>query len=198
MRIIFISPNRLLHEQWSKAFSSKEEIINIYNEYSISEFEFKSSDICLLDFDNNEEYLNLLLKTKVFCLSSKLDEKKGFILLKKGVKAYGNTYMTPLNLSDAIKLIKSGKVWVYPELMNFILENTTLKQKESNLDIESLSSRENQVGRLVAKGLNNIEISKNLDISERTVKAHIASCFKKLDVKDRVQLGLRLKDYYNL
>ena len=45
----------------------------------------------------------------------------------------------------------------------------------------------------VAKGATNKEVARALDITERTVKAHLGSAFGKLGVRDRLQLVLRLK-----
>lgn len=196
MRIIMISPNRLLHNQWNKALSRDVEIRNLYFEEEIASFDYKEKDIVLLDYDNLSSFLIRILKAKVMCLSSQLDNVKGFRLLKEGVKGYGNTYMTPLNLKEAIKVIKSDKVWIYPELMSFIIEHSTLSTaSKQDTKINELSTREFDVSKLVSRGLTNKQIANELDITERTVKAHISAVFAKFDIKDRVTLGIRMKDY---
>ena len=48
------------------------------------------------------------------------------------------------------------------------------------------------MAQAVARGLSNKEIAEKLFISERTVKAHLGATFEKLQVRDRVQLVLRL------
>ena len=55
-----------------------------------------------------------------------------------------------------------------------------------------LSDREAQVAKFVAQGANNREIAQALQISERTVKAHLSAIFEKLGVRDRLQLSLRV------
>lgn len=196
MRVVCISPNRLLHNQWDKAIEINSKIFNLYNEKDIEEFEFLSSDIVLFDYDNCEEYLKVFINTKVICLSSKLDKRKGFKLLKDGVKAYGNNYMTPMNLKEAIKTVNNDKVWIYPELMSFIIENSTLNNlPKGDSKINDLSSRELEVSSLVAKGFTNNDIANELSITQRTVKAHISATFSKLDIKDRVTLGIKIKEY---
>jgi DNA-binding CsgD family transcriptional regulator len=57
-------------------------------------------------------------------------------------------------------------------------------------ELESLSAREADVLQLLGEGLNNRDISKRLDITERTVKAHITSLLGKLRLESRLQAGL--------
>lgn len=56
--------------------------------------------------------------------------------------------------------------------------------------INSLTNRERDVLRAIAKGMSNKEIGSTLDISERTVKNHVSNVFKKIDVMDRTQAAL--------
>lgn len=53
--------------------------------------------------------------------------------------------------------------------------------------IESLSPRERTLLEALSKGLTNRELSKELEISENTVKFHLSNLFEKLDVKNRAQ-----------
>jgi DNA-binding NarL/FixJ family response regulator len=56
-----------------------------------------------------------------------------------------------------------------------------------------LTGKERQVAELVAQGMTNKEVAKLLDISDRTVKAHLTVAFEKLQVRDRIHLALLLK-----
>jgi DNA-binding NarL/FixJ family response regulator len=55
--------------------------------------------------------------------------------------------------------------------------------------LTELTSREQQVMRLIAKGLSNSEIGRQLDISEATVKVHLSHIFLKLGVRNRTALA---------
>ena len=54
----------------------------------------------------------------------------------------------------------------------------------------SLTEREREVAIAVAQGASNKEIARQLDITERTIKAHVGAILEKLGVRDRLQLSL--------
>jgi DNA-binding NarL/FixJ family response regulator len=58
-----------------------------------------------------------------------------------------------------------------------------------------LSAREREVLALVAEGLPNKQIARRLDISEKTVKAHLTSVFQQIGVTDRTQAALWARQY---
>lgn len=69
----------------------------------------------------------------------------------------------------------------------------TFEQKfEKMVGEKQLTPREVEIFRLLSKGLSNKEISENIQTSERTVKAHISSIFKKFEVSSRAELLSRL------
>ncbi|NOR39726.1 MAG: hypothetical protein GQ537_00785 [Gammaproteobacteria bacterium] len=59
-----------------------------------------------------------------------------------------------------------------------------------NESIAHLTPRELEVAQMVHLGGNNKLIARELDISERTVKAHLSAIFRKLDVENRLHLAL--------
>lgn len=66
-------------------------------------------------------------------------------------------------------------------------ETDSFPAAETN-PLSCLTRRELEIARLINKGCSNKAVAKELDITERTVKAHLSSIFEKLDVKDRLQL----------
>jgi DNA-binding NarL/FixJ family response regulator len=61
-------------------------------------------------------------------------------------------------------------------------------------ELNELTSRELMVAEQIARGATNREIAATLEMSERTVKAHLSAIFKKLGVRDRVQLALAMNN----
>ena len=56
--------------------------------------------------------------------------------------------------------------------------------------LESLTKRECEIANLVAQGQSNLEVAANLDIAERTVKAHLSSIYEKTKTGSRLNLAL--------
>ncbi len=61
--------------------------------------------------------------------------------------------------------------------------------------LSCLTRRELEIAQLINKGCSNKAVAKELDIAERTVKAHLSSIFEKLDVKDRLQLVILMSGH---
>ena len=92
-------------------------------------------------------------------------------------------------LKKAISHAVRGETYIQQSMIPLInsrmLERDIEKEK-----INLLTRRELEVLKLLSVGLYNKEIGKKLDISERTVKNHISSIFKKIDVTDRTQAAV--------
>lgn len=117
--------------------------------------------------------------------------------LEAGAAGCCNTHAAPEVLQQVAVVAENGGLWVGRTLMRHVLASTQriLAQKESLPEADwtsLLSEREIAVARLVAQGASNKEVAHRLDIVERTVKAHLTAIFEKLQVRDRLQLSLRI------
>ena len=90
-------------------------------------------------------------------------------------------------LKKAIYAINGGESYIEPSLTPYFNKKLE-KKKEKRID--SLSKREIQVLELIAEGNFNKEIAQKLFISEKTVKNHVSSIFKKINVSDRTQAAI--------
>jgi DNA-binding NarL/FixJ family response regulator len=87
-------------------------------------------------------------------------------------------------LVEAVRTVRDGQVWLPPALQS------ELTARLAEPDAKALTSREREIVRLVALGLQNPEIARRLAISDVTVKTHLNNVFHKLEVRDRVGLTL--------
>ena len=145
-----------------------------------------SRNIFLFYIDNVSNLLNIIALVEVPRLAH------GTLMVKKGCKSYIGKKTSKIIVKEVLKTVQEGNVWLYPELMNYIIKNITV-DTEKQIDkkkLSVLSSKELEVAQLVAKGDSNKEISKQLDIQLVTVKKHIGNIFTKLKVKDRVSLAI--------
>jgi DNA-binding NarL/FixJ family response regulator len=92
----------------------------------------------------------------------------------------------PSQLVAAVRTIILGEALLAPTSTRRLIEQATRRVAPSPL-LASLSSREADVLRLLARGLSNSEIAEELFVEPSTVKTHVASVLAKLGVRDRVQ-----------
>lgn len=92
-------------------------------------------------------------------------------------------------LKKAIFTITDGKTYIQPNLIP-LLQHTMKKRNMDKTKLDSLTEREAELLKMISIGMNNKDIAEKLMISERTVKNHLSSVFKKLDVTDRTQAAV--------
>jgi len=117
-----------------------------------------------------------------------------FEMIRNGASAYLLKDISPEQLIHTILGVARGESFISPRLMARVFEEfSRLSAPEGTgggRDSRSLTARELQVLRLVARGESNRGIAEKLFISEKTVKNHMYSIFRKLDVTDRTQAAL--------
>jgi two-component system response regulator NreC len=115
-------------------------------------------------------------------------------LLKEVIRAGAAGYIIKRAVEDelihAIRVVARGDMYVHPSLTRALFSNTTSSSKESktSFEIETLTSREIEVLRLLAKGHTNRQIAEQLGISPRTAEGHRANLSGKLGLRSRVEL----------
>jgi DNA-binding NarL/FixJ family response regulator len=97
----------------------------------------------------------------------------------------------PAQLVEAIEVVARGEALLAPavtrRLLDRFAESLPGGAREPPPSLSSLTERELEVLRLLAGGLSNAELAERLFLSETTVKSHVSSVLRKLDLRDRVQ-----------
>lgn len=95
------------------------------------------------------------------------------------------------DLVAAIRSVASGEAVVAPRILRRLLEKFVDRLPEPDgatpASLDVLTDREREVLTLVAKGLSNAEIARELTVSETTIKTHVGHVLTKLGLRDRVQ-----------
>ncbi len=127
-------------------------------------------------------------------LSDQPTPVEGEWLLSRGVEGYANTYIQPDLLPQVVATVSRGDIWAGPELMQALLKRLLARQRPVIDPVQEwgLSAREQQVLDLLLQGLSNKQIARRLDITERTIKAHVSAILEKSGVHDRIELILIL------
>lgn len=202
MKILLYSKSNFIKDELKKGDSFFKDLV-VSDNLRIIEKEMKYAETLVIlhhlnDFKDDieyfikqiQEYKNIYL----IALSNTPTNLEGCKLLRLGYKSYLHSISNYQILKSAIESVITGNIYLYPELMQFLISQVGITQenkKDKNLDI--LTPKEMEVLKLVSKGYSNSKISKELNIAEITVKKHIGSMFQKLDVKDRLSLALILK-----
>jgi DNA-binding NarL/FixJ family response regulator len=94
-------------------------------------------------------------------------------------------------LTAGIRAVHAGESLIAPAMVQRLVERFVDRPAPATgvpQDLAEASERELEVMKLVARGLSNAEIAESLVLGEATVKSHVASLLRKLQLRDRVQL----------
>ena len=121
----------------------------------------------------------------VVILTSFSDRERILRALDAGAAGYQLKDAEPDELTRAVHAAAQGDAPLDPRAGRALLSARTARSPA-----DSLSEREREVLAMVAEGLPNKLIARRLGISEKTVKAHLTSVFRRIDVTDRTQAAL--------
>jgi DNA-binding NarL/FixJ family response regulator len=125
-----------------------------------------------------------LPEAKVIMLSTFLDEEYLRASLDRGAKGYLLKSVSPEELLEAVRAVYRGSTLFSGQVASLLVDR---RAKGSEASLESLSRRELEVARLMARSFGNREIASKLGLSEQTVRNYISSVYFKLEVKDRLE-----------
>jgi len=130
--------------------------------------------------------------SKIIVLTIHEDREYLFKTLQMGAEGYVLKDAEPSVLIDAIRNVFRGQSFIQSNMTKELVREfnrVTLHEKGKHEE-NSLTPREIEVLQLIAEGMINKEIAKQLYISEKTVKNHVSNIFKKLNVSDRTQAAI--------
>lgn len=190
---IFVVPDGQVHGRWLLAFPQARVVSSF-----VAAVEGCRAGATVWSFhqrvDQLREFLIECPKGRCVVLSLKPGRQEGLRAFEAGARGYCHALATPDMLQDVAFVVERGGMWVGEELMSDAVRRigTLVEPGPKIVGVEELTQRECDVGRSLVNGLSNREIANELAITERTVKAHLATMFEKLQVRDRLQLAIQL------
>lgn len=146
-------------------------------------------------------YLNVYSRIKWIAFSDVPSDSEGLKCLEAGCRGYINTYTTESLCEELFDVVARNDIWAGPSITKLLLnqylsDRPGLKNAGAALNdvYNRLTRREEMVMRAVLTGAANKEIARDLSITERTVKAHVASILRKTQSKDRVSLIVKFSN----
>jgi DNA-binding NarL/FixJ family response regulator len=156
-------------------------------------------DVVLMDvrmpkrsgIEATQQIKELLPHVKILVLTISDEEADLYESIKAGAAGYLLKEISTDEVADAIRSVWAGQSRISPAMASKLLTEFQAMTKRADdrqqIAPPRLTDRELEVLRLVAKGLNNRDIAKNLYISENTVKNHIRNILEKLQLHSRME-----------
>jgi DNA-binding NarL/FixJ family response regulator len=112
-------------------------------------------------------------------------------VIRAGARGYVTKSISGEELAAAIGRVRDGDAVFSPRLAGFVLDafHGELSEPEVDPELDQLTPREREVLRLIARGYMYKEIALRLDISPKTVEAHVSSVLRKLQLSSRHELS---------
>jgi RNA polymerase sigma factor (sigma-70 family) len=113
-----------------------------------------------------------------------------YAALSAGASGFLLKDVSPEHLVAAVRLVRSGDALLAPSITRRLVERFARRDEQAatlHRDLSTLTPRELDVLRLLARGLSNAELAGRLHVSDATVKTHVARILSKLSLRDRAQ-----------
>jgi DNA-binding NarL/FixJ family response regulator len=157
-------------------------------------------DLSLPDIDAPSGIIGLLRlnpEMRIVVMGEPACDADEIALFKHGVRGCCPVNSDGEHYRRVITAVLNGEIWIRRSLTTQLLEQLGNRAKSaaqiknsSAARLSELTKREREIAYLIAEGENNKLIARKLDITERTVKAHLTEIFRKLQVSDRLKLAL--------
>ncbi len=202
MNILLCSNNESVINRWSNGLNPKNQVFeaasleSAYRIINSNPIELTLMHRSMINEQQITDMITAKQGNKVFVLSDRPNNDEGIACLRLGCVGYANSYIAQPRLNLAIQAVASGLIWTGSSLMQHMIQTSAAGSKggeaggagQSSI-LSKLSKREYQVAALVAEGLHNREVAQRLDITERTVKAHLSSAYAKTSTQSRLGLA---------
>jgi len=192
--LIFVQdPNAL--KNWLKACGTESKIL--YDLIGLPNRFDPKSHLLLIQISESstiDQIIALAKEFDVIAFTNSPNDAEGLKLFQNGVKGYVNTFATVERIEQVLATINAGSIWLGQSIMTAMISSLDVKQQAQESWKENLTEREQETVEKVLESKTNKTIASELDITERTVKAHLHNVFEKLDVTDRLALVLKIKN----
>ena len=111
-------------------------------------------------------------------------------IIRAGARGYVTKTISGAELADAVRRVAEGDAVFSPRLAGFVLDAfATLAPAQVDPELDQLTAREREVLRHIARGYMYKEIAARLNISTKTVEAHVSAVLRKLQLSSRHELS---------
>lgn len=139
-----------------------------------------------------DQLLEIRADLRVIALGADAAEDFELALFLAGARGYCAPDVPPELLRQVVDAVLRGELWIRRALVPKLLDSLTAGDDANGATgrFAILTPREIEIARLIGQGSSNKRIARQLAITERTVKAHLTTIFRKTGTEDRVKLAL--------
>jgi DNA-binding NarL/FixJ family response regulator len=170
-----------------------------------------SAEVLVLDLDLGEEDgldtlpdVQRLSSAQVLVLTASDDIERQCRAVERGARGVLHKSEAPQKILQAIEQVRSGSVWLSPQLVGQALGRLTSLQaseqgqkKTSQARIDSLTAREREIVKMISQrpGEKLLGIANDLGLSENTLRNHLTTIYSKLAVRGRLELHVFVSEH---
>jgi len=208
---IFIAiTNQLDLYHWVGSLEDEHQL-EIVNQSS-KDVSFSLFDLVIIDYQLNEmtpdKFMFDKQSVKSIVIGDDLSYQKQVKTIIDGARGYSDINIERTLIKRIVFSVLNEEIWLGRQLVPTLIRDLTTFNKNSSAPVQqllakisdqrlsSLTNREFEVAEKVYEGESYFAIAEQMQITERTVKAHLSSIFSKFNVKDRFQLVVFLKNVH--
>jgi len=129
-------------------------------------------------------------ETRFLALSVSDSPEDVIAMIRAGARGYVTKSIAPDELADAVRRVADGDAVFSPRLAGFVLDAFGgAISPVADTELDQLTPREQEVMRLIARGLAYKQVARKLSISIKTVETHVSSVLRKLQLSSRHELA---------
>ena len=166
-------------------------------------------EMLLLDYDlpglngvrRVSELRRLCPRTNIVVFHDSASDEDEWAMFKAGVRGCCPTDIEPSSLRMVVEAVSNGELWIRRKFLSRLLAQMEERQSREQAkpvqlhsdvygSLDQLTDREYEIAIRVGRGESNKQIAYSLEITERTVKAHLTNIFEKMGVTDRLNVAL--------
>ncbi|MBJ7538465.1 helix-turn-helix transcriptional regulator [Marinomonas transparens] len=205
MRILCWNTDETVWRHWNRIVGSEVVLVRV-TQWSQMLEALQSEDgsfrycFIYLDNENFSERVELVVslrashpQQKMIVFPNQASQQAALRLFSVGVSGQCAPYIGEEQLKLVLSVVESGEIWGGKAFIQQLIMQSAFAMNSGDAELDGLSDREQDVARRIGKGLSNKQIANDMDITERTVKAHLTAIFKKTNTKDRLSLALMVQ-----
>jgi DNA-binding NarL/FixJ family response regulator len=207
MKIVIVDDHVLFREGLAAIIGSEPDVEIIGQAGTVQEaielVKISKPDMVLMDFGlpdgTGAEATRAILqehpKCKVVFLTMSEEDDDLLAAIRSGAKGYLLKNMQPAKLVSSLRSVQKGESALSRSMTLRLMEELARTKEPSQISDPTLTRRELEVLQELALGKSNLEIAKDLFISENTVKYHVHSILEKLNLSDRRDVAIYAREH---